>query len=41
MCFAIPSVVFYADADNGKDFVNVKMDELSARLGVTVKYGPA
>ena len=39
MCFRIPSVGFYAD--NGGEFVNVKMDELIARLGVTVRYGPA
>ena len=39
MCFGIPSVGFCAD--NGGEFVNVMMDELMARLGVTVKYGPA
>ena len=36
-CFGIPSLGFYAD--NGGEFVNVKMDKLMARLGVTVRYG--
>ena len=39
MCFGIPNVGFYAN--NGEEFVNVKVDELMARLGVTVRYGPA
>ena len=30
---------FYAD--NGKEFVNMKMDEPTTRLGVTVKYSSA
>ena len=37
MCFGIPSLGFYAD--NGGEFVNVKMDKLMARLGLTVRYG--
>ena len=36
-CFGIPSLGFYAD--NGGEFVNVKMDKLMARSGVTVRYG--
>ena len=39
MCFSIPSVGFYVD--NEVQFVNIKMDELIARLGVTVRYGLA
>ena len=39
MCFGILSVGFYAD--NGKEFFNVKMDEINARLAVTIKYDPA
>ena len=39
MCFGISSLGVYAD--NGGEFVNLKMDQLMARLGVTVKYGPA
>ena len=39
MCFRIPSVGFYTD--NGGEFINMKMDELMARLGVTVRYGQA
>ena len=35
ICFGIPNVGFYAD--NGKEFVNVKMDDLTARLGVNVR----
>ena len=30
---------FYAD--NGGEFVNIKMDKLIANLGITVRYGPA
>ena len=37
MCFGIPSLRFYAD--NGGEFVNVKIDKLMARSGVTVRYG--
>ena len=39
LCFGIPSVGFYAD--KGGEFINMKIDELSARLEVTVRYGPA
>ena len=38
MCFGIPRVGFYAD--NGKEFVNIKKEELIAKLGVIVWYGP-
>jgi len=36
MCFGIPSIGFYMD--NGGKFVNIKMDELIVRLGVTIRY---
>ena len=39
LCFGISSAGLYAD--NGEEFVNMKIDELIARLGVTVRYGPA
>ena len=39
LCFGIPSVGFYID--NRGEFVNVKMNKLIARLGITTKYGPA
>ena len=39
MCFRILSVGFYAD--NGGEFVYMKMDELIAILRVTVRYSPA
>ena len=39
LCFGIPSVRFYGD--NGGKFINVKMDELIACLGITIMYGPA
>ena len=35
----IPSVGFYAH--NGEEFVNVMMDEVTARLEVTVRFGAA
>ena len=28
-------------ADNGREFANVKMDELTTKLGISVKFGPA
>ena len=37
LCFRTPTVGFYAD--NKGEFVNIKMDELFARLGVTIRYG--
>ena len=37
--FGILSVGFYAD--NGGEFLIVKMDELIARLGITIRHGPA
>ena len=39
MCFGITSVGFYTD--NSKEFDNLKMDELTARLGVTIRFCPA
>ena len=39
ICFGIPSVEFYAE--NGKEFVNVKMDELTKSLGVSIQLGQA
>ena len=38
LCFGILSVCFYANIRGG--FVNMKMDELIAKLGITVRYGP-
>ena len=35
LCFGIPTVGFYAD--NGGEFVDIKMDKLIARLGVTIR----
>ena len=37
LCFGIPTVGFFAD--NGGEFVNIKMDELIARIGVTIRDG--
>ena len=34
-----PSVGFFAD--NGGEFVNIKMDELVSKLGLTIQFGPA
>ena len=28
-------------ADNGGEFANVKLDELTSKLGLTIKFGPA
>ena len=28
-------------ADNGGEFADVKLDELTSKLGLTVKFGPA
>ena len=39
LCFGILRVGFYAE--NGGEFVNIKMDKLIARLGITIRYGPA
>ena len=39
LCFGIPSVGFYTD--NGGEFGNVNIDKLIARLGITIRYGPA
>merc|ERR1711873_134161 len=37
--FGIPAVGFYAD--NGREFKNIKMDELISKLGISISYGPA
>ena len=34
-----PSHGFFAD--NGGEFANIKLDELTSKLGLTVKFGPA
>ena len=34
-----PSVGFFAD--NGGEFANTKLDKLTSRLGLTVKFGPS
>ena len=28
-------------ADNRREFANIQMDELTSKLGITVKFGPA
>merc|ERR1712055_137377 len=35
----LPSIGFWAD--NGGEFENMKMDELTSKLGISVKFGPA
>ena len=37
--FGIPAMGYYAD--NGREFKNVKMDELISKLGISISYGPA
>ena len=37
LCFGIPSMGSYAE--NRGEFVNMKMDDLTAKLGATVRYG--
>merc|ERR1712115_17073 len=37
--FGIPTLGYYAD--NGREFKNVKMDELVSKLGISISYGPA
>ena len=39
MLLGFPSHKFLAD--NGGEFSNVKLDELTSKLGLTVKFGPA
>ena len=34
-----PSLIFLAD--NGSEFANIKLDELTSKLGLTVKFGPS
>ena len=39
MSLGFPTQGFYAD--NGGEFSNLKLDELTSKLGLTVKFGPA
>ena len=39
MSLGFPTQGFYAD--NGGEFSNIKLDELTSKLGLTVKFGPA
>ena len=39
MSIGFPSCGFFAD--NGEQFANIKMDELTSKLGLTVRFGPA
>ena len=44
MDFWSTSVGFFSHgffADNGGEFSNIKLDELTSKLGLTVKFGPA
>ena len=39
MSIGFPSCDFFAD--NGGEFSNIKLDELTSKLGMTVRFGPA
>ena len=39
MNLGFPASGFFAD--NGREFANIKMNELTSKLGITVKFGPA
>ena len=39
MNLGFPASGFFAD--NGREFANMKMDEFTSKLGITVKFGPA
>ena len=39
MSLGLPTLGFYGD--NGGEFLNVKLDELTSKLGLTVRFGPA
>ena len=39
MNVGFPSQGFFAD--NGGEFANIKLDELTSKLGLTVKFGPS
>ena len=39
MSLGFPTSGFFAD--NGGEFSNVKLDELTSKLGITVKFRPA
>lgn len=39
MNLGFPTRGFFAD--NGREFANIKLDELTSKLGITVKFGPA
>merc|ERR1712115_501472 len=39
LTLGIPTIGYYAD--NGREFKNIKMDELVSKLGINISYGPA
>ena len=39
LAFGIPTIGYYTD--NGREFKNIKMDELVSKLGISISYGPA
>ena len=39
LTLGIPTIGYYAD--NGREFKNIKMDELVSKLGISISYGPA
>ena len=39
MNVGFPSQGFFAD--NGGEFANIKLDKLTSKLGLTVKFGPS
>ena len=39
MNHGFPASGFFAD--NGREFANIKLDELTSKIGITVKFGPA
>ena len=40
-CMNIGFLVGGFFADNGREFANVKMDEMASKLGILIKFGPA
>ena len=39
MNLGFPTSGFFAD--NGREFSDIKLDELTSKLGITIKFGPA
>ena len=39
MNYGFPTSGFFAD--NGREFANVKLDELASKLGILERFGPA